>query len=65
MNAEPTPEVPLAAEKPLAAAQRRLGKRGRKLSTSRQARYRRRHPERAARDLARLRARKRKPEAPA
>ena len=46
------------SEKPLAKAQRRLGKPGPKPGTSRQARYRRRHPARAAYDLKRLRARK-------
>ncbi len=41
-------------EKPLAEAQRRLGKRGPKPGTSRQARYRRRHPEYVQRERARL-----------
>jgi hypothetical protein len=42
------------SEKPLAAAQRRLGKRGPKPSYSRFARYRRRHPECMERERARL-----------
>ncbi len=42
------------SEKPLAAAQRRLGKRGPKPSYSRFARYRRRHPEYVERERARL-----------
>ncbi len=39
---------------PLAQAQRRLGKRGPKPSTSRHARYRRQHPEYVERERARL-----------
>jgi hypothetical protein len=49
-----------ASEKPLAAAQKRLGNRGPRPSHSRYARYRRRHPEYVARErvrLERLRAR--------
>ena len=49
-----------ASEKPLAEAQRRLGKRGPKPSHSRHARYRKRHPEYVERErvrLERLRAR--------
>jgi hypothetical protein len=38
----------------LASAQERLGKRGPKPGTSRQARYRRRHPEYRERERARL-----------
>jgi hypothetical protein len=48
------------SERPLADAQRRLGKRGPKPSHSRHARYRKRHPEYVARErvrLERLRAR--------
>ncbi len=50
------------SEKPLAAAQQRLGNRGPKPSYSRFARYRRRHPEYVERErvrLERLRARTR------
>ncbi len=50
-----------ASEKPLAEAQRRLGKRGPKPSHSRHARYRKRHPEYVERErvrLERLRARR-------
>ena len=43
-----------AGEKPLAAAQRRLGKRGPKPSHSRYARYRKRHPEYVERERGRL-----------
>jgi hypothetical protein len=53
--------------KPLADAQRRLGKRGPKPGASRQARYRRRHPEYVDRErcrLERLRARGRRPGQP-
>ncbi len=67
---EARPELRPGAELPggmrdgepaLAAAQRRLGKRGPKASTSRSARYRRRHPEYVERErlrLERLRARR-------
>ena len=55
LNAEIAREMRDAENlKPLAAAQRRLGKRGPKPGASRQARYRRRHPEYVDSERSRL-----------